>query len=120
MSILAALLTAALLPPPDVAIDTADIVEINHVYRDTCELSFSQAIWWDDTEHGERVVAWRRVEYGQPTPLKEPTGYVCRWYDGERLRVVTAIRYRESWTHNDPEMDDRTILATKQRRGLLR
>ena len=54
-------------------------------------------------------------------PRKHPGGgWVSTWMDDGRLRRVRADLIRETWTQEDPESMDRSILPESRRRRLRR
>ncbi len=102
--------------PAEPARDRCDCIELNHFYDSDGRPVFDQIIFWQ----GQHPIAWRLWKTREQTPWRdrEQDGYVTAWTDGERLRVVRANSYRESWTQHDPEFVDREWYCKEQRRGL--
>lgn len=114
----------AIVPRDPVVEDRCDVVEINHFYDDNGRLVFDQLIYWDWSEEDNRyqVRAWRllKCEFQRPVRDWERGGFTAIWFDGERLRVVRHLSLRETWTQFDPELIERQVLATEDRRELGR
>lgn len=115
LSNLLLLLSLWLGPESLVLIDTVDVIEHNRFYDEHGALVFEQAIFkeWDGERH--QVRDWRLVKPGF-TML--PTG--CLFWDGDRLRRVTAKQVQHSWTQYDPELTEREVLPVCQRKGLTK
>lgn len=103
-----------ILPLTDVTPDRCDSIELNHFYDGAGRPVFDQVIFWQ----GDRVRAWRLWKSPEQTPRRRPGGFAVTWFDGDRLREVRALSYRESWTQHDPELEDRDLLPAHERRGL--
>ncbi|MAT51412.1 MAG: hypothetical protein CMK32_09550 [Porticoccaceae bacterium] len=97
-------------------IHRVDLIEINHVCRRD-QSQFTQIIIWDwsPTLNQYVVVAWQN---SPPEPIISRAGgsYQFRW----RLtdQIVRADSYRETWTLNDPELDNRKVWPVERRRQL--
>ncbi|HEX5102705.1 MAG TPA: hypothetical protein VFV87_02780 [Pirellulaceae bacterium] len=121
-----ALLAAAaigLLPLDFVTTDTADVIELNHFYDGDGRPVFDQVIFWQwhEREGAYHVLAWRLWKTPAQSPWRDwlRGGYAMAWFDGERLRVVRATSFTETWTQHDPELDDRQYFPVNLRRGLI-
>jgi len=119
-----ALIIAAisLLPSDDVAVDSVDVVEVNHFFDDEARHVFDQLIFrdWDAQANRFQVRAWRLIKGDSQLPSRNWStgGYIVIWHDGEVARRVEAKAYRESWSQHDPEMREREYLPKEQRRRL--
>lgn len=115
-------LAMALVPSSDIAVDSIDIIEINHFYDEQGRLVFDQVIFWrwDEIYGGHRVVAWRLLK--KPSQIPRYCYSLGRWravwLDGETMRDVRAYGMRETWTQYDPEQLDREKLPASERRKL--
>jgi hypothetical protein len=123
------LLAAGTLPLDLVSTDAADAIELNHFSDGDGRPVFDQVIFWQwhAEESAYRVRAWRLWKSPAQTPWRDwhnsmgglrSGGYVTAWFDGDRLRVIRATSFRETWTQHDPELDDRQFLPAHERRGL--
>lgn len=114
----------AIVPLSPVVEDYCDVVEINHFYDDNGRLVFDQLIYWDWCDEAERyqVRAWRLLKCDSQRPIRNwrRGGYSALWFDGERLRLVRHLSFRETWTQYDPELLERQLLSTEERRELSR
>lgn len=108
------LLIAGILPLPDIAHDRVDAVEVSHFYDGDGRLVFDQVIFWQDGH----VRAWRLFKTGDQWPFRSRGEYATIWFDGDRLRCVRAISYRETWEQHDRELDDREKFPAHLRAGL--
>ena len=117
------------LPLDLVSTDAADVIELNHFYDGDGRPVFDQVIFWQwhADEDAYRVRAWRLWKTPAQTPWRDwgshsvgglRGGYVTAWFDGDRLRVVRATSFRETWTQHDPELEDREFLPVHERPGL--
>ena len=118
----AAVAAIGLLPLDLVSTDAADVIELNHFYDGDGRPVFDQVIFWQwhADEDAYRVRAWRLWKTPAQTPWRDWVrgGYATAWIDGDRLRVVRATSFRETWTQHDPELEDREFLPVHERRGL--
>lgn len=105
----------SILPAEGVAIDRCERIELNHFYDGDAQPIFDQVIFWD-----QNVVAWRLWKSEAQTPRRDwrHGGYMTIWNDGDRLRVVRAGSFSETWTQYDPELEDRESLPHHLRRHL--
>lgn len=108
--------------------ENVDLIELNHHYDSRGQLVYDQVVFWERTPTTGRfqVRAWCMVEDREVCnrrPIRNDSGlYECILVDGsERLtrRIVSRL-YRESWTHNDPERDDKTRHDESLRVGLIK
>lgn len=81
-----------------------DTIEVNAVYDLHGKKLFTQIIFWEWTDEGERVLYWKflgrddtTIRLGRSTFFLA-AGSVCRF----RSRY-----FRRSWTQHDPEVADR-------------
>lgn len=106
------LLLAIFTPQPS----TVDRVEINH-FGD----KFTQVIFWSWSEQRKRydVRAWKLIEHDSQLPRLSSGRYVMRWHEYGVMREVVANRCSETRTTFDPELAEREILPSDQRRPLF-
>lgn len=99
--------------------DHFDAIETNHLYDHNGNHVFTQVLFLDLSESGERynVQAWRMTD-PKYKPRRTPNGAEALFHDKGVLRKVTADSWRESWTQEDPELTSREHLPQEQRRGL--
>ena len=97
-------------------VEYVDLIELNHYYDSKARLVFEQVIFWDRSPMNGRfqVRAWCMVEdrdLHNRRPVKNEANrlYCVEWQDKEQgmQRRITSRLYRESWTHHDPERDDK-------------
>ncbi len=125
------LILAALPAPGGTAVETCDLIEINHVHdRDTGKPILCQAVFydWRPQQGAHQVRAWRLLKVDadrNPLPGQRPErdftrgGWVMIFHDGGQLREVRAAAMRETWTQYDVEQDERNRLPKEYRPGLL-
>ena len=104
------LILTCILPYTEVTHDHVSTIEVNRFYDEQARHVFTQTIFYDDNA----IIAWRLVK----SPHQLPVGKTAIWFDGERLRKVTANHVVDSWTQYDPELCERSILPKDQRREL--
>lgn len=94
-----------------------DVIEINHVFNEDCELSFTQAIYWRWYGNRLSVDHWRRVpdEY-HVTKLPSVND---EWMSYGTMIVVKGKSFRETWTMYDPEIEDRKFRKAEVRVWIL-
>jgi hypothetical protein len=116
------LLTWGITPREDIAVETVDLIEVNHFYDDQGRLVFDQCIFYDWSPADGRfmVRAWRLVKNPSQLPQRDwaAGGYTAVWQDGDVLRKVVSEGMRESWTQHDPELVEREYLPKERRRDL--
>lgn len=110
-----------------VAEDRVDLVEINHFYDDQGRLVFDQVIYYDWCSQTDRyqVRDWRLLKDPFQIPLRDwhNGGYSSEWRDPKQrdgLRRVRSTSVRETWTQDDPELEEREVLAQEKRKELQR
>jgi len=117
-----ALLLLSIVPIDDVVCDRVAVIEVNHFYDDQGRLVFDQAIFYDWSPGDSRymVRAWRLVKNPNILPVRDwTTGrYRSFWQDGEQLRDIHALSFRETWTQYDPELVEREFLPKERRKEL--
>ena len=118
---IAALLLTTI-PIDATALDSVDVLEVNHFHDDCGRHVFSQVIAWDFDYRACRFVCrdWRMIRC-QHQRIQFDHGRedaFMLWQDGDVTREVRAGSVRESWTQTDPELLDRDLLP-KERRRLL-
>ena len=96
-----------------------DMIELNHFVDEEGREVFQQVIFYDwSTEHKRfHVRAWRLVKKPSQVPKRrwDPPMYQCTWNDERVLRQVWAPSMRETWSQQDPERVNRTLLPEDQR-----
>jgi hypothetical protein len=119
---IAALVACAAAPHDELIRDRVSLVELNHFYNDNGELVFDQLVFYDWCPVSERfqVRAWRMVKSPWQVPQRDwqRRGWLVLWLDGDRLRLVHADAFRETWTQYDPEVVERDYLPPERRKGL--
>lgn len=126
MSTLVTLLLCVIPPPPVALEDTADKVEVNHLYNEEGQLVFDQLIWydWSPKDRRDQVRAWRLVKVPEILPRRQwgSNLHLSHWMDGEILRKVYARSTTETWTQigvdGDPELAEREYLPKEERKEL--
>jgi hypothetical protein len=112
----------AVVPVDELARDRVDLCELNHFYNEHGQLVFDQLIFYDWCPVAGRfqVRAWRMVKSPWQSPQRDwhRDGWWVLWIDGDRLRVVHADAFRETWTQYDPEVVERDHLPPSLRKGL--
>lgn len=121
LSTLASLVLATV-PIELTAIESADLVEVNHFYDECGKHVFDQIIWYDWDAYRSRfdVIAWRLVKGREILPQRdhECGGWVQVWLDGTVMRRVRSASRCETWTQFDPELVERESLPKEHRREL--
>ena len=122
---LASLLLIATIPsePSHVRVDCA---ELNHVVRwcdDTCQYKESLCQWilWDWSPRHKRYVVADWVLFKGSHHTRTSCGFVLilRSRTGGRVVVVSPLMVQETWTLSDPEIDNRELVPSQSRRGVL-
>lgn len=116
-TIILALLAFAASPPELALVDQVDIIELNHLHDARGHRTFSQWIFWRWNHDCRRyeVAAWRMAKH--PSTWSRGT---LRIVDGNHIREIRTVSYRETWTRYDPEVVDREFTAPESRQGLAR
>jgi hypothetical protein len=124
LSILVAAAALSLTPSNDVAADSVDLIEVNHFYDEHGRLVFDQVIFYDwcTSQNRYQVRAWRLLKKPSQIPYRNVnTGeYETTWHDGDVLRQVRGMSFRESWTQYDPELREREYLPKDRRSELYK
>lgn len=109
-------------PREDIAVETVDLIEVNHFHDDQGRLVFDQCIFydWSPLDGRYMVRAWRLVKHNSQLPRRDfaNDGYVAIWQDADVVRKVRAESMRETWTQHDPELVEREYLPKERRRDL--
>ena len=107
---------------PSVTRAEVDLVELNHFLDDNGREVFRQVVFFDWSRRNRQfeVRAWRLVKQPSQLPRQIPgtQAYRVRWRDKSITREVRAKTMRETWSQQDPERVNRTILPENQRRPL--
>jgi hypothetical protein len=102
-----------------VADQKVDLIELNHFIDQEGREVFRQVLFYDWSESHRRFVirAWRLVKSDAQLPRRRwsPACYQCVWHDDGILREVTAPSFRETWTQQDPERQNRKLLPETER-----
>ena len=94
-----------------------DWIELNRVMRPNGKVSLTQAIFWSLEADGDyHCRDWAICE--QPASRVEG-GWQLLLYRHQRHYRVIAPVFSESWTSNDPEVDDREVWPENQRQKIL-
>ena len=118
------LVLLTLIAPPIHETDV-DVLELNRRYEQVpnkvaAKQVLKQLIVWQyyPRERRYHVRAWR-MHRGETIEFKLKTGrWIMLWRMDDRLVLVRAVSFRETWTLNDPEIDDRAELPVCRRMGL--
>ena len=96
-----------------------DLIELNHFVDEDGREVFQQVIFYDWSPLHRRfhVRAWRLVKHPSQIPSRHwnPNRYECTWHDDGVLRQVWSPKLRETWSQQDPERINRTLLPEDQR-----
>ncbi len=93
---------------------TVDLVEMNHCYDDSNRLRFVQVIYWDDGH----VREWHMIDVIE-TVYSHQCGFKVIRKIGGRIQVVWGRAGKTTWTHADPEEQDRQWVPVQNRVGLF-
>ncbi len=109
--------------PIDASINrTVDRIELNHVMDDGRSVRFTQHIFW--RWEGRPNDKWTCVDWRLATKTghirRERGKFVLCWREYGRLIRVESGLYDETWTVNDPEIDDRNDWPECRRHKLRR
>lgn len=96
--------------------DRVDLIEINHFGPAVVEQC--AVIYWEWNLDHYRVVDWRWYRQSGQRPVRSHRRYIARWRDGDDLREVQALQFRETWTQYDVEVHDRRCWPEEKRRLL--
>lgn len=119
------LATLSLNPVSSTAVDSVDLVEINHFFDERGKLVFDQVIFyeWSPAAGRYQVRDWRLLKNPAQIPVRNwrQGNYEAVWHDfksHDMLRKVQAKMVRETWTQYDPELVERDFLSDEKRRKL--
>lgn len=106
-----------------VANQRVDLIELNHFIDPEGREVFRQVLFydWSDTHRRYIVRAWRLVKAESQLPRRRwsPPSYHCLWHDDGLLREVSAPAFRETWTQQDPERENRKLVREDERVPLI-
>lgn len=121
MTTFAAILLS-IIPQDDTVRDEFDLLELNHCFDcSTGVKRFTQIIFWEwDQERSRYRVGDWRMAMSSLTIVKDNGEWVAKWREGTMRREVRTTCYKETWTSNDPEVDDWQQWPKELRRGLVR
>jgi hypothetical protein len=108
------------------AYDHCDLVELNHFHDFQGRNVYDQVIFYEwSPEHSRyHVRSWMIVEDSSRLPKRNysdgsyRTCYTDR--DSKIDRVISSQHFRESWTQNDPERDNKRLLDERLRHSLIK
>lgn len=105
--------------PEPFATDHVDAVEVNHFHNSDGDLVFSQTLFreWDFDDH--YIAAWRISTNRQGQQMSIGGRQQLLWAGPNGVRRVFTDRIFETWTQNDPEIDERNARPRAERRGLF-
>lgn len=118
MGLVIALLVTSTIPQSALVEDYVDVIELNHVYDNEGKPVLSQFIFWNRTDSGFEIVAWR-LYCGESISRSNRNCHVIL-VQADTFRKVNSLQFKETWTQYDPEMRERTKLPINQRLGLTR
>lgn len=105
-----------------VTVTCVDWIERNYFYDENAQLIFIQLIFYDHNPVTgcSDVVAWKIDKELSIIPdFNRNTNQVTLFFrDGDKLRMIVAKSFVESWTQYDEEMSRRSELLPAERRGL--
>ena len=106
-----------IVPQETVLRESVSITEVQHLYDEQGRLVFDQLVLWGEDDH---VIYWRLIKCDADIPRRDwqTGGYVTTFIDGERVRSVQSLAFRERWEQWDVELADREVLPKEKRRGL--
>ncbi len=121
------LLLVGAVPHDNVAFDSVDLVEINHLHDDAGHPVFDQLIYYRFCPLACRyqVVEWRMLKHDSQIPQRDARtgGYVATWHDQQnagRLRQIRCPSLRTTFTNYDPELIERAFLPKEKRQFFTR
>ena len=117
-----ALTLFASLPLTDVANETVDLIELNHVYSASGSPMYDQVLFYQwRPKTGDYQVRAVRLLLSDDIPRRDfrRDDWVMIFSDRAILREVRSAAFRESWTQYDVEQAERTRLPKEYRSGLL-
>lgn len=102
-------LLLGIIPQADATTDHVAEIEVNRFYDGDGRLILTQLIFRDDWR---RIIDWRLAK-------ALPRGNRVTWIDCDQMYSVTADKVTESWSQEDPELEERAILPKEFRAGLF-
>lgn len=106
-----------------VAKQRVDLIELNHFIDQDGREVFRQVLFydWSETHRKYIIRAWRLVKSESQLPRRRwsPPSYQCSWHDEGLLREISASTFRETWTQQDPERQNRKIVPEDERIPLV-
>lgn len=113
-----------LVPLGDVLVDEVDVIEKNYVWGNWDEngkpvQTLAQWIFWEWSEERQRfqVVGWKIIRKGEMVEADSKC-WKLRFTEGSKTREIRSVSYRETHSHSDLEVDDRSIWPVEKRRKL--
>jgi hypothetical protein len=101
-----------------------DLIELNHFVDQEGREVFRQVLFYDwSPSHRKFIIReWRLVKSDSQLPRRHwsPPRYQCVWHDDGLLREIWSPSFRETWTQQDPERQNRKLVAEEARRPLRR
>jgi len=113
----------------DIVTETVDLIELNHVYDPKGHLIFDQVVFYERNPKTGRfqVRGWCMVEDNDVInrrPVRNHSNglYLVDWLDKDCNvhRRITSRTYRESWTQDDVEREDKKVHPERLRIGFVR
>ena len=76
-----------------VAVDTVDVIEVNHFYAENGRHVFDQVIYWEwiGRESRYHVRGWRMLKGDRQRPSRCKTGWRAIWLDEPTMRKVVSF-----------------------------
>jgi hypothetical protein len=108
--------------------ESTDLIELNHQYGKKGEHVFDQIIFWEILPETRKlkVRAWTLADYDNSHKrfaLKKLDNiYTVTYFDQDvrAERKITSRIFRESWTHEDPERENKKLYNENTRTGLIK
>lgn len=110
--------------------ETVDAIECNHCYEEDGTLKFNQFIFYEFSHDYGRshVMSWFMYHNDQhvngvirPVVKYDPNSkeWTVKWRDrdGHITRIVKSKVFTETWTENDPERENKSLMPEKYRIG---
>jgi len=102
-------LLLGIIPQTETTTEHVAEIEVNRYYDGDGRMILTQLIFRDSWR---RIIDWRLAK-------TLPRNNRVTWNDCERLYSVTADKVTESWSQEDPELEERAILPKEFRAGLF-
>ena len=105
-------------------VDSFDLAERNHVYDviddgQNLKRRFTQYIFWNYDEESRHVEAWR-FDKGEFTVQSCGGRFHVIWKESNTVRLVIVKRCIETWSLEDPEVNNRAKFSESRRVGFSR